>query len=232
MSTVFVDPAAQAKFLTLLPRIENHARIHFRDIECADTKADRVAECAALGWKWYVRLHERGKDVGEFPMVFVFYIARAVRSGRRAVGHEKANDVMSPVAQHKHGLRVERLACSTCTNRESLYGDPTGQRREDAYEERLSDNSITPPDEQAMFRIDFGNWLQTLSGREQTIVEVLSRDESTGETARRFGVSPGRISQMRKQFREDWECFCGDEEEKITLNEVQHETTILACQTT
>src|SRR5207244_1943648 len=57
------------QFLGLLPNIEAHARIFFRHVPCADQKADKIAETVALAWKWLVRLHERGKDVNQFPKV-------------------------------------------------------------------------------------------------------------------------------------------------------------------
>lgn len=53
----------QFAFLTLLPRIETHARIYFRHLKCPDRKQDCVQEVIALAWKWFVRLAERGKDV-------------------------------------------------------------------------------------------------------------------------------------------------------------------------
>jgi hypothetical protein len=62
--------------------------------------------------------------------------------------------VLSERAQQRHGFRVERLPISTRTCHEELHG-VTGQRHLDAYEERLRDNTRTPPDEQAAFRLDF-----------------------------------------------------------------------------
>ena len=45
-----------------------------------------MAETIALSWKWFVRLAERGKDVGQFVTVLAAFAARAVKSGRRPVG--------------------------------------------------------------------------------------------------------------------------------------------------
>src|SRR5262249_56372109 len=87
--------------------------------------------------------------------------ARAVNSGRRVCGHERAKDVLSPVAQRRHGFAVEALPHATSTSHEHLYASPHGQERLDAFEERLRDNTQTPPDEQAAFRIDFPAWRRT-----------------------------------------------------------------------
>ena len=69
------------------------------------------------------------------------------------------------------------------------------------------------PADLAAFRIDFPDWLGTLSGRDRRIVEDLAFGERTGDVAVKYGVSPSRISQMRRQLQEGWEAFIGDEEE-------------------
>jgi hypothetical protein len=83
-----------------------------------------------------------------------------------------------------------------------------GQRLHDAFEERLRDNMQTPVVEQVVFRIDFRDWLATLSGRNRQVVDDLMAGEGTGEVARKFGLSPGRVSQLRRQFEGDWGVFC------------------------
>src|SRR5439155_11150808 len=80
---------------------------------CPDTRANKLAECEALAWKWFLRLHEQGKDVNQFLMAFIFLVARAVKSGRRACGMERTDDVLSPVAQRRHDFTVEALPSST-----------------------------------------------------------------------------------------------------------------------
>jgi hypothetical protein len=209
------SPADHSTFLALLlPKIELHARISFNHVRCPATRADKVAECVALGWAWYSRLCERGKDVSQFSMAFVFLVARAVKSGRRVCGQEKAGDVMSPLAQQGHGFKVESLPASTSRPHENLCGAVSGQRYLDTFEERLWANSITPPDQQAMFRIDFVDWLKTLTPRERRIIQAMARNERTKDLAKKFEVSPGRISQMRREFCQGWKRFCGDNVEE------------------
>ena len=116
-----------ARFLRLLPRIETHARIAFRGIRCPVQQEDRVQECVALGWKWFVSLSEQGKDVFAFPMAFAALLARAVKCGRKLCGQERAGDVLSFVAQARHGFRVERLPATTRSPHEDLYADPHGR---------------------------------------------------------------------------------------------------------
>jgi hypothetical protein len=205
------SPADHGTFLTLvLPKIELHARISFNHVRCPATRADKVAECVALAWRWYARLNERGKDVTPFVMVFVYLVARAVKSGRRVAGTEKAGDVLSEQAQRRHGFTVECLPASSSAAHEGWYAGPHGQRRHDAWEERLQDNTVTPPDEQAAFRIDFAAWLETLTPRERRLIRAMALNERTKDLSKQFEVSPGRISQQRREFCEGWKRFCGD----------------------
>ena len=57
------------------------------------------------------------------------------------------------------------------------------------------------------FRIDFPAWLKTLTARERRLVRAMARNERTTDLSREFGVSPGRISQLRRAFMEDWRRF-------------------------
>src|SRR4029077_8975230 len=127
--------------------------------------------------------------------------------GRRLAGQERARDVMSPVAQRRHGFRVEDLLPSSATD-ERLYREPLGQRRQDAFEERLRDNTHSPVIDQVVFRLDFPDWLLTLTDRNRHVVADLMAGEGTGDVARKFGLSPGRVSQLRRQFEDDWAVLC------------------------
>ena len=197
-------------FLALLPKIQTHASISFRHIRCPATRADKIAETIALGWKWFVRLHERGKNIDEFVMHFVTLVARAVKSGRRVAGMAKAKDAMSERCQARHGFTVEALPTSPRASYEARYSKPHGQQDYDAFEERLADNAITPPPDAAAFRIDFPQWRGAWSERDRRLIDLLMLDTPTKEAARTFGVSPGRVSQKRLEFHADWHQFQGE----------------------
>ena len=66
------------------------------------------------------------------------------------------------------------------------------------------------PADTAAARIDFGDWLLTLGGRRRGIAETLAEGETTSVTAAKFRVSLGRISQLRRELRDDWERFHGE----------------------
>src|SRR5262249_50406713 len=148
----------QARFLSILPRIELHGRISFRHVRCAARRDDAVAEVVALAWKWHLRLAQRGKDATQVPSALATFAAPAVKAGRGVCGRERARDVLSPSAQRQHRFVVERLPDFS-----TLGGNPLA--------EALVDNTQTPPPEQVAFRCDFPAWLQTRSERDRRLAE-------------------------------------------------------------
>jgi hypothetical protein len=186
--------AQHAAFLAIVPRIERHGRVYFRHLKSAVQKEDAIAEMVALSWKWCLRLTERGKDVSRFPSTLASFAARAVRSGRRVCGQEKAKDVLSPLAQRRHGFAVGKLP-----DHETLSENPLC--------DALAENTVTPVDEQVCFRLDFPAWLTTLADRDRGIALDLMAGERTQDVSQKYGRSAGRISQMRGQFCEDWRRF-------------------------
>jgi len=117
------------RFLLFLPRIEAHAKVYFRFIRCADKRADRIAETIALAWKWFLKLEERGKDATQFVSAIATFAVKAVKSGRRLAGMERARDVMNGHTQYRQGFAIEKLPDFS-----SLGSNP--------LEEALADNTV------------------------------------------------------------------------------------------
>jgi hypothetical protein len=180
----------------ILQRVEAHARVYFRHVRCFHRKEELLAEMTALCWKWFLRLVRRVKDVLQFISALVTYAARAVGSGRRVCGHEKARDVLSPCAQHRHSFTVGKLPD---------YSTLTANPLADA----LTDNTQTPPDEQVCFRMDFPAWLSSLGQRNRALATDMALGHCTLELAHGYGISPARVSQLRRDFHTDWTRFCG-----------------------
>src|SRR5262249_39805874 len=88
--------------------------------------------------------------------------------------------------------------------RSSLFGN--------VFDEALRDNARTPPDEQAAFRADWPAWLATRSERDRRLIVDLALGERTLDAARKHGLSPARISPLRREFMDDWLRFCGERE--------------------
>jgi hypothetical protein len=205
----------QDRFVTcILPRITAHAGVIFRGYD-ADRQAEFVAEALALGWAWYVRLCERGKDAEHFPTGFVSLLMRAVASGRRAHGMLKSTDVLNERAQEHYGFRVERLAVTPPESSEGLSAQ-RGPRRHPDLESRWRDNTVTPPPEQVQFQIDFSDWLQRLNRRSRRLMLAMARGERTKDLALGYRLSPARISQLRREFHESWHTFTANQPVTIT----------------
>jgi hypothetical protein len=200
--------ALHAAFLSILPRIELHGQLAFRGVLCPQRRADCVAEMVALCWLGFVRLVQRGKDPLAFPVVLATYAARQVRCGRGLCGQEKGRDALSGLAQRGHGFKVEPLPHSA-TSYDRL-GAVGGQRKQDVLEELLHDNGQTPVPEQVAFRLDFSAWRRAHARRTRRLVDDMMLGERTRELARKYGLSPGRISQLRRQLHNDWRRFCGE----------------------
>ena len=188
--------ALQLAFLAILPRIERHGRVCFRTRNYQDQQ-EAIAEMVALCWKWFLRLAEQGKDATHFPSVLATFAARAVYNGRRLAGMSKAKDALSSVAQRRHGFAVGRLPDVS-----TLNGNPLS--------EALHDNTQSPVLDQVTFRFDFPAWLTSLGARDRGIAQDMAQGHRTGELADAYGLSPARVSQLRREFYLGWQKFCGD----------------------
>ncbi len=80
-----------------------------------------------------------------------------------------------------------------------------------AYDlEELPPVNLVNPAETAAARIDVADWFAALPRRDRRMAKTLSQGCSTGDAATRYGVSPGRISQKRREFHRSWEKFQSD----------------------
>lgn len=104
---------------------------------------------------------------------------------------------MNEKAQQRRGFVVGKLP-----DYSTLMGSP--------LEEALQDNTRTPPPDAAAFRCDFPSWLTTRTDRDRRIIGEMVLNHRTTDLARRFGVGPGRISQLRAEYQFDWLRFCGE----------------------
>jgi hypothetical protein len=186
-----------AAFLAILPRLEAHARAAFRRVRCPHRHDDHVAEAVALAWQWFVRLARRGKDASHFLVALADFAASAVHNGRFLVGAEAPKDVLSPLARRRHGFVVRCLV-------------EHGALTDGTIAEALRDNTRTPVPEQVSFRLDFPAWLRRRGRRDRRLVRALLRGGRTHEVSQQFGLSPARVSQLRREFYEDWTCFTAD----------------------
>jgi hypothetical protein len=87
---------------------------------------------------------------------------------------------------------------------------------DDEWKEVLIEDRRATPAEVAASRIDFADWLGTMSALRRKIAQCLARGESTLDAARRFALTPGRISQLRREFQASWQAFHGEQPSAAT----------------
>ena len=81
---------------------------------------------------------------------------------------------------------------------------------ENCWQEIVVKDKKSTPADVAITRIDFAAWLGKMPALRRRIARCLATGESTLEAARRFAVSPGRISQLRREFQASWQAFHGE----------------------
>ena len=188
------DSSEHARFLAMLPSIRRQARLAFRNCR-PEAQEELVAEVVGNAYGAFRQLIERGKADLAYPTPLTRYAVRQLRAGRCLGSQLNVNDVSSPYAQMAKGIIVERLE----------QFDP----EEGAWREILIEDRRVGPAETASARIDVTAWLGSLGRRKRRIAETLARGETTGTVATMFGLSPGRVSQLRQELRRSWEVFQG-----------------------
>lgn len=81
---------------------------------------------------------------------------------------------------------------------------------EQEWDELVVEDRHATPAEIATLRIDFWAWLASLPRRDRWIEWLLAAGEAVGSIAKRFGLTPGRISQMRCELYDSWHVFVAD----------------------
>lgn len=184
--TALAPAHGHAAFVSLVPRLQTHARVRFRHLNPTDCE-EAIADVLAYGFASFLRLKERGKDPTTFPAVFAHFVAKAVANGRGVVPRLSTRDLLGRSKSER--VPVHRLD-------DLMPGG--GWWRDLALDRRAR------VDEQAAFNIDFPSWLATLSTVKRHVAELLARGHGTDEVAQGTGVSAGRVSQLRRELADSW----------------------------
>ncbi len=186
----------QAGFLSVLPKVETHARIQFRR-RPLEQREDAIQEAIASACVSYQRLAVRGCVHAASPSTLADFAVKHVRNLRHVGGHQDgARDAMSPVAQARRRFR---------TSSYDLF-----DREADEWRQMALEGQRTSIPDLAAFRIDFARWLRTLTHRNRKIIAAMVSGEGTTKIAGRFGVSPARVSQLRRLYEDRWRGFQGE----------------------
>jgi len=189
-------PAWHAGFLAMLPVIHAYARGAFAHLN-PEARQDMIQEVVANALVAFVRLYQQGRVALAYPTVLARYGVAQVRDGRRVGAKLNIKDPLSRYCQKRKGVVVERL--DVFDEEENAWAEAVVQ----------DTRTATVPDIVA-FRCDFADWLASLCRRDRRIAESLAIGNRTSDVAKRFDVSPGRISQLRRGLAGSWREFVGE----------------------
>ena len=179
-------------FARMTPSIRTVASYEFRRVPrwCRE---ELINDAIARAYVAFAALAARGKTSVAYPSVLGRFAVKQIRSGRQLGCRQNVNEVLSPHAQRVRKFQVQ-----------SQQGQATGTSWEDLVQGRGAS-----PAEIAACRIDFRSWLSQLGSFQRQIALRLAAGDTPGEAARRFQLSPARISQIRVLLREDWDKYQG-----------------------
>ncbi len=184
----------QPEFEKLLPAILSQARFPLRYL-FDEAREEALQEVLATACVAFARLHQQGRaDIATASSLARFAVRR-YRIGRRMAERTYVDDVSSPACRARRGVRVE-----SCTSENRVW------------DELLAIDRRRTPAELVASKLDFYAFLETLDYRQRQIAAALATGETTQDTAQVFGLSPGRISQIRQEFKAAWERFVGNVE--------------------
>ena len=184
-------------FLGMLPAIIQHAKIAFRHVRGQD-RQDKIQETVANALVAFRRLVQLKKTDLAYPTVLARYAVAQIKDGRLVGGHMNCQDVSSPYCQRVKNIVLERLDCY--------------DSEDECWQEVLVPDKTCTPAELAASRIDVPAWFKTLNRRDRRVAEFLAAGQTTKSAAKKFRVSAGRISQLRRELAANWTRFIGGEE--------------------
>ena len=203
------SPAWQDVFLALLPTIRRNVRLCFRLLP-PELREEYVQEAICNACCAVARLAELDKLDLAYACPLAYYAVAQVRDGRKVGSRLSCKDVMSPYCQRLKHISVERL--------------DHFNREENVWQEAVvQDTRTAPVPEIVCFRIDFSDFLAQLPRRKRRVAESLALGHRTGDVAKKFHVSDGRVAQIRKELFHAWNKFqqetedCAADEEELAV---------------
>lgn len=179
-------------FLHMLPQIESRLTAEFRYLD-PEARDEAVQEGIANSFAQYERLARQNRTGVATAASLARFAARQVRGGRTVGTKLDANEPLSRYAQLQKRFRVETL--------------DRWNRAEEEWVQPLIEDRRTSIPEQVAFRVDVPEWLSRFAQRTRRIARDLAMGWTTGEVARRHGLSAGRISQLRSELHDSWRAF-------------------------
>ena len=200
----YTDEQINAKFLDLLPLITKTARIAFAKYD-TDRREEAVQNVHALAFHNLKQLAEKGRleEAKATPLAW-FAIGRH-RAGRIFGVSSSSTDAMGEACRHLGRSNVRHYG--HCPNISDTFES-----------EATVMDARYPVSKAVQFKIDFfEDWYQQQSPRDKEIIRDLAMGEMPSHVAKKFGLSPARITQFRRKYAASWYTFISDKREKPDL---------------
>ena len=191
------SPRWHRVLLPMLPSIRRYARNacrhHNPDVREEFVQAVVCNVCSAVA-----RLAELGKLDLCYPSVLARFGIAQVKDGRMTGGHLNCKDISSRYCQRLKGVVVERL--------------DHFDEEDNAWAETIVEDKTAGPFDIVRTKLDVADFFDRLPRRTRRIAQFLSLGNRTADAARKFGVSQGRVSQLRRELAASWKTFTDDNE--------------------
>ena len=184
----------QSNFMSIMPAVQTHASVCFRKLNPTDQE-EATAEAIARACVTYANLVRQKKLDRVYAGNIATFAVKAVNSGRRVGGHQNRKDVLSPTAQKTKNITMASL---------SPWSTP-----DNTWRDLLLESKRVSPADQACFNVDFHEWLKSWPERHRQIIAALAAGHRGKAVARMFGVTEGRVCQIRARYRRSWEQMQG-----------------------
>ena len=170
--------------------IQRHATVVFRHLPAVE-REEAVAEAVAAGFVSFIRLKARGKDASVFPSALATFAALYVKNGRHIGSKTNSREIMSGSAWGRHA-------------------QPQNLPQENSRWHDLVTDDSTPIPDQVAFKIDWGDFVNVQSPRHRRMIHLLGVGHTASWVARKFRLSPSRVTQLRKEWRQQWLMYAGN----------------------
>ena len=172
-------------FESMLPLLKMKFRKATTNFDSWDARDEAIQEMTAIAFTLYSRLLRQGKQEKIYATPLAQYAIYHYFNGRRVTG-TSSTDASSP--------RTQILGRATVVN---ATADSFVSLR-------------TRPSTQACFNLDYQQWRASLAPRMKNILTAILDGYTTAEIAKEFHITPGRVSQIRRELVESWYDFTGE----------------------
>ena len=181
-----------------VPRVVNPS-------DCEDSE-ELIADTLATAAEMLESLERTGRKIPARSVAF--YSIQRAKSGRRAY-QSGASDPLSPVFRTRNTSAIVPIDAPISSAGE---GSRTMQD--------FISSGMEDPSETALRRIDWESFLSTLASREKQILACIADGWRNMDIAKRFKVTPARITQLKREIADRIKAFMGND----ILNEISAES--------